>query len=100
MRSWRMLLAGLAALFLVEGCGPIYDTTYDYTPPPTDEGRFCATQCQSLQQHCRSDCSRDERLCERQKEMEAERAYERYVWQQRENKQKVERTLDSFKSYR
>lgn len=100
MQVWRSVLAGLAALFLIQGCGPIYETTYDYTPPPSDEGRFCATQCQSLQQHCRSDCSHEERACERQKVREAERAYDRYVRERRADKQKVERTLDSFKSYR
>lgn len=39
----------LPALLLLAGCAT---TRYEFTPPPTDQGRYCVTQCASIKETC------------------------------------------------
>jgi hypothetical protein len=38
-------------MLLVSGC---VTTRYEFMAPPTEEGRFCTTQCASVQEGCQS----------------------------------------------
>ncbi len=71
--SW-VALALLACLGYA-GCGPAFETQYNFTPPPTSEGKTCAFQCDNSRLQCRQledyraqDCQRqsewDRRQCE------------------------------------
>jgi len=48
--SWLVLAMGC---YFNMGCAPIYRTHYSFTPPPTAEGKICASQCNSDQLHCK-----------------------------------------------
>lgn len=99
MRVWRFTIVALLTI-LVQGCGPQYQTFYEYTPPRTAEGRACATQCQTIQTYCRSACKSEENSCKQQERYEARQKYDRYVEKQRASNSKIERTPSSFESYR
>ena len=45
-------------LLLLAGCGPIYDTVYDFTPPSTSAGRGCIDECGRSKSYC-EDAERD-----------------------------------------
>ncbi len=61
---------GLAA------CGPIYETRYSFTPPPTPEGRVCLLQCDQIRLQCRQFEDMKKENCEQQNRWEREH-YER-----------------------
>ncbi|MCL5260128.1 MAG: hypothetical protein M1561_00375 [Gammaproteobacteria bacterium] len=65
----------LAALSLTAtllcGCGPMYNTEYIYTPPKSDVGIMCVSNCASNKSNCR----REEDLRNENCEYRAERDY-------------------------
>jgi hypothetical protein len=93
MRKWRGLAA---ALLVVTGCGPIYETQYRMIPPPDANGRMCATQCQQTQTYCRSNCQMIEQACLGNERERAHREYEHYVWERRSQGLALKRSPDSF----
>ena len=97
MSAWRILATVLIAV-VVQACGPIYETSYQFSPPQTAQGRHCASQCQELQGYCRRDCRAEARDCKEDARRQARWDYERYVRQRRAEKKNVERSLDSFVS--
>lgn len=58
------------------GCGPIYDTRYDLTPPSDEAGRFCTVECERLRLDCRRAEDRKYQNCQRDRQ-DAESAYQR-----------------------
>ncbi|OAN52211.1 hypothetical protein A6A04_00470 [Paramagnetospirillum marisnigri] len=85
-------------VLLLGGCGPVYETVYDLTPPRSAEGRQCATQCQTTQTYCKRNCELEEDRCRSRARDEARRDYDRYVREQRDRGRKVERSESSFES--
>lgn len=67
-------LLGMPMLF---GCGPVYQTHYDYTPPTSAEGRACVTACESSRMQCEMIEQQRGALCEQQADMEYERCRSR-----------------------
>lgn len=45
----RLLLAAITLLALA-GCESV---SYEYTPPASEQGRFCVTQCAAIRETCR-----------------------------------------------
>ncbi len=48
---WSFLAACLA-VFMLSGCGPIYDTRYYFTPPNDPHGQACVFQCENIKLQC------------------------------------------------
>jgi len=63
-RSGAAYLTGLA--LALAACGPIYQTQYAFTPPPTPEGRVCIMQCEQLRFQCRQNEDLKVQNCENQ----------------------------------
>ena len=42
----------LTSVLLLGGCGPVYDTVYDFTPPTTSFGAECVENCKDSQSEC------------------------------------------------
>ena len=83
---------------LVVGCGPVYETTYDLTPPRSAEGRLCASQCANTQQYCRRNCSLEMDQCKSRAREEGRREYYRYVQERREKGKSIDRSESSFEN--
>jgi hypothetical protein len=56
-RTMRVLpaLAIAQAMLALVGCSPHYQTFTSYTPPATDTGRQCVSQCLDTRRACRSE---------------------------------------------
>lgn len=92
-------LSVVAAIFLVglvSACGPTYQTVHDFTAPATAEGKLCASQCQTIQNHCRATCSAQTSACESKMKLDAMQEFERYAQQQRAAGKAVERTASWY----
>lgn len=47
--SFGRIFGTLALILLVTGCAT---TRYEYVAPPTEQGRYCATQCAGVREIC------------------------------------------------
>ncbi|MCP3685312.1 MAG: hypothetical protein GY861_21880 [bacterium] len=70
-------------IMLMMGCStaPVYETTYSYTPPASQEGKTCTAQCEYSKLQC-------EELEDKNKELCAERAERNYDDCQEEKEEK------------
>jgi hypothetical protein len=98
--SMRALLGRMAMLFgltaLLAACGPIYDTQYTYSAPTSARGQACVSSCEADKSGCTYSCRRRTQDCENEKEMIADREYNRYArWRQNQGLP-VDRTRLSF----
>lgn len=87
-------MIGLAAL--LTACGPIYDTTYTYSPPTSARGQACVSACEADQSGGRYECRQRTQDCERQKDLIADREYNRYVRYRQQQGLPVDRNRSSF----
>ncbi|GAA0594106.1 hypothetical protein [Caenispirillum bisanense] len=92
----RRALWVAAVAVVLQGCGPVYTTHYDYTAPATPEGKACAAQCQVSQTHCRSSCESAQDACRARARLEAVQEYERYAEARTQAGKKIDRSVSSF----
>lgn len=71
------VVALAAAVALLSGCGPIYDTQYTFIPPDDGNGRACVYQCENGKQQCEELEELKEESCEERAEAEYARCEER-----------------------
>jgi hypothetical protein len=75
MRAFVALAVAGGVMIAGIGCGPVYNTEYQFSPPDSDAGRACVFQCENSRQQCRQleeyradDCQRraswDQQRCE------------------------------------
>ncbi len=62
MHSIQKLVA-LSFVLLTAACGPMYDTTYQYIPPHSSEGKICLSSCSALKQSCKNNCATQTNMC-------------------------------------
>lgn len=86
------------ALLLPAGCGPLYSTSYDLTPPQSVEGRGCVAQCEAARHACGRSCLVEERLCRIEARHDAIDDFHHYVRERARKGREIKRTLDSFDS--
>lgn len=98
MREW-IARAMLGAALIVSGCSPIYQTVYDYTPPPTTQGLLCSSQCNEISNLCRQNCRLREDRCEAQARERGAYDYERYVHNQEADNLPIEKSISDFTHY-
>ncbi len=65
----RNLVIFQIVIFTV-GCGPVYRTQFNYTPPPTSEGRGCVSQCEGTRMQREALQQQRNQLCQQQAQME------------------------------
>ena len=63
------LITLLVICSILVGCGPVYQTSYLFKPPTTENGRNCANRCLSKQQECYHQCQNITAQCESRKEV-------------------------------
>lgn len=86
----------VAATLLVMGCGPVYDTQYQMTPPPDPQGRMCAAQCLQTRDYCRENCRAGSHECEDRARRRARHDFDDYVRERRAKGLAIKRDLNSF----
>jgi len=55
---------------LVVGCGPTYQTSYEFIPPKSTQGMQCLSNCQLIVQQCESNLRQESQNCELQAALE------------------------------
>lgn len=68
MRIFNTLALTLLSLCLIS-CSPVYQTTYDFKPPESENGRYCANRCLNKKQECYLQCENITEQCESRKEI-------------------------------
>lgn len=61
-KSLNLLSVALIGV-TVASCGPIYNTTYTFSPPNSMQGRQCVNDCLAQKSHCSFRCQRDYEQC-------------------------------------
>lgn len=92
-------LAILVMIFLVSGCGPMYQTTYTLVPPKTYRGRMCVNQCLSDKNQCTMSCRRIDQRCHAEADRAARPAYNVHVREQHRRNQRVQSGVSDFADY-
>lgn len=97
--SMRRILLLTALMFLLSGCGPVYETHYSYIPPRTWHGRECVNQCLTQRAFCRSQCATQKQACHAEADLEALPSYLSYEHQQRKSDNPDVETVSDFADY-
>ena len=82
----------LIATTLISGCGPIYETEYQYAEPQGSMAAICINQCHSLKNDHTNRCLQAEQTCRHDEEENAQFAYGVYTANQINQKQPIEKT--------
>jgi hypothetical protein len=92
------MLALIMSLFIVTvtGCGPVYKTTFNYTPPKSDTGKMCAAQCIQARTTCQTMCEMQKQNCITQAKIDADRDYEAYKTEQLSQSKPVKKIPADF----
>lgn len=90
---WLVAIFVLSAL---TGCGPMYSTNYTYTPPPTAEGRMCASQCRQISRMCVQNCEMKEETCKSRARHDAIYKFEHYAAERRAKNQSIKKDVSDF----
>lgn len=99
MKNLRKLSVLIGLAFLLNGCIPIYETSYTYIPPKSFRGRQCVNECLAQKSDCQSRCSFREQRCRMQAQRNAYFAYHEYAREQRRQNLPVVKTIDDFADY-
>jgi hypothetical protein len=59
----RGRLIGFVLGLMVAGCGPVYETVYDYQGPPGPAAAACSAGCRLNEDLCRNQCQQDNWPC-------------------------------------
>ncbi|MDX2112131.1 MAG: hypothetical protein SFW63_00105 [Alphaproteobacteria bacterium] len=89
--SW-IVIASLA----LSACGPVYETTYHFTPPPTQSGRMCANNCLLSKQNCEQQCHIQQQQCEEIERLRAQSDYQSYLNQQLREGRPAKKDISQF----
>lgn len=88
-----------ASIFLLSGCGPVYETHYNYVPPASWHGRQCANHCLAKRSRCRTSCQSAKQVCRSAADMDAMPAYLDYAQDQRNSGEPVVNSVSDFADY-
>ena len=86
----------LVGITLLSACGPIYNTSYQYHPPTSLQGRQCIVQCSRTKEACQHHCNSDVNQCRSLAMQQANFDYNAYVNARNVRREPVERDLNSF----
>ena len=94
----RCALLLLCGVLFLSACGPMYQTSYTYTPPVSMRGKMCVMQCQKQKSLCERLAQSNQTNCKLRARDDARFKYESYVSRQRSKGRKVKKTLEDFYS--
>jgi hypothetical protein len=63
MYYFKKLTALVFILLVTSACGPMYNTTYQYIPPQSFEGKQCLNNCMTMKQTCKNNCASQKNSC-------------------------------------
>lgn len=89
------IMAMLLAVGLV-GCGPQYQTTYQYQPPNSVGARQCLVQCQGQRDFCRERAQDRYENCRAARRQEAYLEYRAYLREMERERKRPSYSLSSF----
>jgi hypothetical protein len=96
MRYLFVFLLMIAGVGTLVGCGPIYQTEYDYIPPHSGIGKMCAMQCQQNKNTCEQMCQLKNDACRTQARQDAMYRYEMYRHRQRDIGRGINKGINDF----
>lgn len=99
MKSYRLFIL-LFLMPILVSCGPIYDTQYKYSAPPTSAGKACAVGCLDTMSACKVKCEINQAECEKQKTLEMDRDYLGYLEGQKSKGEVATKDRSDFESSR
>lgn len=91
--------AAIIALFLalgLSGCGPQYQTTFQYQPPTSVGARQCLVQCQGQRDYCRERAQDRYENCRAARRQEAYIEYRSYLRQMERERKRPVYSVSSF----
>ncbi len=94
-----MRAAVIIAFFMafgLTGCGPQYQTSYLYQPPPSAGARQCIAQCQGQRDYCRERVQDRYESCRSQRRQEAYYEYRAYLREMERERKRPVYSLSSF----
>lgn len=94
-----MFLIVIFSILMLSGCGPMYQTTYNYIPPHSYRGRRCVNRCLSDRSYCRSQCQTNLQSCETNANLIAMPQYLSYVQEQNASHQPINESITDFADY-
>jgi len=95
----RKLLLVICGVFLLSGCGPVYQTHYSYVPPHSWRGRRCVNRCLNDRSFCRSQCQTNDQSCQSNANLEAMPEYLMYVHHRQQQNEPAYRSPSDFADY-
>ena len=82
--SYKLMMLAFVLIFFACSCAPRYRTTYDFTPPTSEQGKTCVFQCENTKLQCEQlqemklqNCRDREDLKQQKCQDKAEKEYER-----------------------
>jgi hypothetical protein len=95
MKKYSVFLL-ILMVSLLSACGPIYQTTYTYSPPSSQTGKMCVNQCLQTKNNCQQMCQLQDQNCRMQARQDAFYRYQQYRDEQTSRGEKNDRSIDSF----
>jgi len=89
-------MIGLMTMFVLAGCGPQYQTTYQYQPPTGPSARQCVMQCIGQRDFCRERVQDRYENCRAQRRQEAYFEYRAYLHEMERERRRPTYSLSSF----
>ncbi|MCE2926786.1 MAG: hypothetical protein LW823_03970 [Rickettsiales bacterium] len=89
-------LVVMLGLMVLVACGPVYQTTYEIVPPPTQSGRMCANNCLLAKQNCDQQCQIQRQQCEEIERLRAQSDYLSYLNQQNREGRPIKKDQSDF----
>lgn len=96
MRNNKLFLLLILCFTLLTGCGPIYQTSYTYQPPRSQNGKMCVAQCFQTKSYCQQMCQMQDQNCRMQAHQNAYYQFQSYSEEQRSQGKKIDRSIDDF----
>lgn len=73
----RRILVAMTLSLGLAACGPVMETRYDFTPPPSKSGMQCVQNCQADQSMCQADARNAKMECRASADRQSEAAYQK-----------------------
>jgi hypothetical protein len=98
-KSTFLFLSLILSVFMLAGCGPVYQTHYSYIPPHSWHGRRCINRCLTARTYCRGQCQSSDQVCQSNANMAAMPAYLAYVHRRNQEGKSAYLSVSDFADY-
>jgi len=87
------------SLFLLSGCGPMYNSSYSFEQPKSFSGKQCSNTCLQNRTNCQMQCNTQNELCRTNARQAALPTYVLYLANKEEQAKNPHKTVDDFADY-